>query len=598
MSTALASKISNIVKNGEDGVIHFSDSEFTITYFDIENPNGLEGIPNGTPTPDPGGIFNNPASILPLINILLANATTTINADEISGSESFALVGIDIIPLLAFAMGVNLDEVFEITILPGVTISLTLEQILDGALTTLGVSTTLENFEINFSDTSSEDVTQEQVGGDLVFYVTDNAGVVSTKTVEGVYADDNTDEIVSVTFADGTVDLADVPAPTTVIDGTAGSDTLLGTDGDDIINGLGGNDIIEGGLGNDRLNGGSESDTLIGGEGDDTLIGEGGNDIINGDAGSDRVYAGTGNDQIFGGDGNDYIEGGGGANLIDGGDGTDAALYDNSPNRVIIDLHAGTATSGSASGDTLVSIESLTGSAFGDILTGSNVKNFLYGRDGKDSIKGLGGDDFLDGGAGDDILRGNDGNDWIVGGEGNDFLFGGAGADKLEGGDGYDTVWYKFSDAGVHVDLAAGTGSGGSAEGDSLFTSVEGISGSTYDDVLFGDSGDSGLSGLAGADILYGGAGDDRIYTGTGEDVVIFQTGDQGLTIVDFEDDVDTLDLSGMGFTSLEEALAAFTDFSDFGGGTKLIVGNDSLVLLGITAEDLADDIDLGLMVV
>jgi len=63
-------------------------------------------------------------------------------------------------------------------------------------------------------------------------------------------------------------------------------------------------------------------------------------------------------------------------------------------------------------------------------------------------------------------------------------LEGGVGADALYGDDGVDTVQYTGSDAGVTVNLASGTGSGGDAEGDSLF-SIENIIGSASSDSLF-----------------------------------------------------------------------------------------------------------------
>ena len=146
------------------------------------------------------------------------------------------------------------------------------------------------------------------------------------------------------------------------------------------------------------------------------------------------------------------------------------------------------------------------------------------------------------------------------------------------------------------VDLAAGTGLGGSAQGDTLFD-IESIIGSNFDDTLIGDANDNNLNGLDGDDVFSGGAGSDRFFTGDGNDIVLFSTGDEGVTVVDFEDDVDTLDLSGMGFDDLADALSQFTDFSSFGGGTKLVVGADNIWLLGISADDLADDIDLGLVV-
>ena len=76
-----------------------------------------------------------------------------------------------------------------------------------------------------------------------------------------------------------------------------------------------------------------------------------------------------------------------------------------------------------------------------------------------------------------------------------------------------DAVSYEDSDVGVTINLATNTASGGYAQGDS-FTSIEGITGSRYNDIITGDVHDNRLHGLAGNDILTGGAGDDIFALG------------------------------------------------------------------------------------
>src|SRR5262245_5937981 len=98
--------------------------------------------------------------------------------------------------------------------------------------------------------------------------------------------------------------------------------------------------------------------------------------------------------------------------------------------------------------------------------------------DGDDTIFGFGSDDWIDGGGGNDIIMGG-----IMGGEGADHLF---------GGDGNDTASYMDSTGGVIVDLAAGKGLGGTAQGDHL-DSIENLTGSFYGDFLFGDDHDNVL---------------------------------------------------------------------------------------------------------
>jgi len=123
------------------------------------------------------------------------------------------------------------------------------------------------------------------------------------------------------------------------------------------------------------------------------------------------------------------------------------------------------------------------------------------------------------GGAGNDYFYGGAGDDTINGGGGDDTLIGGAGADVLNGGAGTDTASYVTSAEGVTVDLGAGTGQGGDAEGDTL-TDIENLVGSAHDDMLTGDAGDNVLDGGAGDDTLIGGAGDDTLIGGAGNDTL------------------------------------------------------------------------------
>ena len=112
------------------------------------------------------------------------------------------------------------------------------------------------------------------------------------------------------------------------------------------------------------------------------------------------------------------------------------------------------------------------------------------------------------------MLTGGKGDDMLDGGAGTDTLTGGAGADVLKGGAGTDTASYTGSMMGVMVDLAAGTGMGGDAEGDTL-DDIENVTGSGHDDTLYGDARKNALDGGEGADMLRGGAGADTIDGGT-----------------------------------------------------------------------------------
>ncbi|MFI0843310.1 beta strand repeat-containing protein [Mesorhizobium sp. IMUNJ 23232] len=131
-------------------------------------------------------------------------------------------------------------------------------------------------------------------------------------------------------------------------------------------------------------------------------------------------------------------------------------------------------------------------------LAASAGADRMIGSDGNDSIDGLAGDDI------------------ITGGFGNDTLTGGAGADSLDGGGGTDTVDYSASSAAVSVDLVAGTGASGDAQGDTV-TGFENAIGSAFNDSLTG-TGTGTLNGLAGNDILSGGT---TLNGGTGNDTLL-----------------------------------------------------------------------------
>jgi Ca2+-binding RTX toxin-like protein len=97
------------------------------------------------------------------------------------------------------------------------------------------------------------------------------------------------------------------------------------------------------------------------------------------------------------------------------------------------------------------------------------------------------------------------------------------------GGLGFDTASYALSGAGVTVNLATGTGIGGTAQGDKLsgIEAVEGsafadtLTGGTLADTLRGGGGNDTLDGGSGNDLLDGGVGDDTLKGGSGDDVYI-----------------------------------------------------------------------------
>ena len=348
-------------------------------------------------------------------------------------------------------------------------------------------------------------------------------------------------------------------------EGGSGDDVMVANQADNVLDGNGGVNSVS--YIHDTI--GVTLDLTIGtangaGTGTDSIL-----NFVHATGGSgDDVMTGTsGANTLIGGEGDDTILGGGGADMIDGGDGMDTASYLTSTNRVDVSLLAGTATGAQATGDVLSSIESLTGSAFGDSLKGNNAINILNGEGGKDTLIGYNGDDSIFGGAGRDILNG------------------GNGADILDGGAGVDQARYNGSTEAVQIDLLAGTATGGQAEGDTLI-SIENLFGSNHNDTLYGDTNNNKIFGHNGDDALAAGGGISKLFGGSGSDSFVLSDG-FGF-VMDFVDDVDQLDVSAYGFSTMAEALA---NLDQVGDNARFRVGDDVLLILDTDANDLMDDI-------
>ena len=310
---------------------------------------------------------------------------------------------------------------------------------------------------------------------------------------------------------------------------------LQGRDGNDVLEGAGANDSLAGGLGADQLDGGKGRDTaayngsgaavvvslakgtgvggtadgdtlseiedLIGSAYGDRLTGDGKANLLQGRAGDDTLLGYFGDDLLRGEAGNDTLFGYTGADVLIGGADRDVAFYGRSAEGVSVSLAKGSGSGGTAAGDRLKGVEDLVGSDHRDRLTGDATNNQLDGRQGNDTLSGYLGDDVLNGQAGNDVL------------------FGYTGADVLSGGKGRDMAFYGRSDAGVAVNLGNGTGSGGSAAGDTL-SGIEDLIGSVHRDVLTGSAADNRLEGLQGNDTLSGFLGDDVLKGQAGNDVL------------------------------------------------------------------------------
>jgi Ca2+-binding RTX toxin-like protein len=271
----------------------------------------------------------------------------------------------------------------------------------------------------------------------------------------------------------------------------------------------------------EAVEGSNFDDTLTGNTQGNWIEGTGGNDALSGAGGNDGLIGGTGSDYVVGGDGDDYI---------DGGADFDYVVYTSATSAVTVNL-AVNAASGAAGNDTLIGIEYVQGSEFGDVLIGGAA------------------------------------NDYLSGGGGNDTLTGAAGDDQLNGGAGFDFASYTSTFGGVTADLSTGVVSG--AAGNDTLVGIEALSGSSYNDTLRGDAQGNWIDGSEGFDSLYGNAGNDGLVGGTGNDLLdaglgadflaggadqdtfLLRTGDGGGAlnladvISDYQDGTDLIGLGG-----------------------------------------------------
>lgn len=322
-----------------------------------------------------------------------------------------------------------------------------------------------------------------------------------------------------------------------------------GTSGDDLIDSAYVEPVTNG---TDKIDNGDGVSSSATGWNDDRVRAGAGNDTVLAGAGNDWVDGGDGNDSILGGDGNDTLLGGNGNDTIDGGTGND----------------------------------SIVGGAGNDSLLGGAGNDSIIGGDGNDTINGGAGADTIDAGNGDDLIAGGTGNDSILAGSGNDTIIGDAGADTISGGTGMDFVDHSASDAGVNINLSTGSASGGTATGD-VYSGIDGIVGSAFDDTLIGFDGFSTnpadpytnvLIGGAGNDYIDGRGGDDSLYGGDGNDTVL---GGSGNDLISGDAGDDSL-LGGDGADTIQGGSG--NDTIDGGAGNDILsggLGSDRFVGLG-----------------
>lgn len=268
--------------------------------------------------------------------------------------------------------------------------------------------------------------------------------------------------------------------------GGAGNDLIAGAGGADALNGLGGNDRLEGGWGNDLLDGGAGLDLLAGGEGDDTLTGG---------ANADRLI---------------------------GGNGSDTASYAGAGARVVVSLAVRSGSGSDAAGDTMSSVENVTGSAFNDILIGDAGANVIIGGAGNDRIDGRGGIDTMIGGAGTDIYSIDDSSETITeaANQGNDIAY----------------VSVNGYTMAANLERLVLTGDAYYAYGNDADNTMR-ATGAGYHELRAG----------GGNDQLYGGPGGDALFGGTGNDVYhVNSASDQ---LIEYASEGNDLAVSTVSFT-------------------------------------------------
>ena len=356
------------------------------------------------------------------------------------------------------------------------------------------------------------------------------------------------------------------------LSGTSGFNYVFGGEGDDSLVGRAGDDFLAGGAGDDTVDGGANDDTVsfddgvaggvvvnlaaqiadghghdslvsiesVYGSGDnDSIVGADGDNYLFGGDGADTIVAAGGADYVDGDLGDDFVVGGAGDDYMAGGAGIDTASFDEGvAGGVVVDLIAQTADGHGH--DSLVSIENVVGSTYGDTINGNSGDNYLAGNGGGDLISGEGGNDVIDSGAGGATIRG---------GEGDDFLISSLQSNSLDGGEGSDTVSYANFQTGIRVVLDEGEARPFNMAGFDRLVSVENVIGTAGDDYIVGNSADNFIVGGAGRDGLFGGAGGhDVLDCGAGNDYV-FAGGSTELTVIGGEG-VDQINFYDASFVS------------------------------------------------
>ncbi len=219
---------------------------------------------------------------------------------------------------------------------------------------------------------------------------------------------------------------------------------------------------------------------------------------------------------------------------------------------------------------------------------GTDKSERITAHDAGSVLHGLGGEDSIYGSSFADTIAGGDGNDVLFGANGDDVLYGGAGTDKFFGGAGVDTASYAYSSGAVRIDIGLPMRSSADAAGD-VFSGIEHIEGSRFNDtitgdskanVIFGGGGDDDFYLSGGADSLFGGSGaNDSLYLGrSSAQTSLFQgKGSGGIVVDGIENLYGSMrndNLTGNFANNIIAGRGGDDVLSGF-GGNDLLIGND-----------------------
>jgi len=232
---------------------------------------------------------------------------------------------------------------------------------------------------------------------------------------------------------------------------------------------------------------------------------------IVGDASANTLVDTAGDDYIFADAGNDLIFAGAGNDVIDGGADTDTVIYSATTAGVTVDLLTGVATGTEIGTDTLIGIENVIAGTGNDTLTGDANVNRLEGGSGSNTYRGGAGDDTFVGGTGFDI--------------------------RTDG----DRADYSQAAGPITANLTGAFGTslstvvGGASVGTDTLSQVEGVIGTSSDDMFVADItfrskflNDDGTTSLF--NLFRGGGGNDTV-TGNGGTRVSYTDANGAVTV-------------------------------------------------------------------